>query len=104
MEGLGSKKSKQHQRQAEWLTADTSYHDGSSDTAEFWLSCLAHKQIRLPFAFHRSHHVLDKGDVVWAEGTEEQSHPRFIRRAVPFAVVAPDAGTNQILPSIAATA
>lgn len=64
----------------------------------------AHEQIGLPFSLHRSHHVLDKGNVVRAERTEQQPHPHFVGRAVPLSVVAPHARTDQILPRVAATA
>lgn len=103
MEGLGSKKSKQHQRQAELLAANTDCCE-MAVAIQRKASYLTHEQIRLPFAFHRPHHVLDKGDVVRAEGAEEKSHSRFVGRAIPFAIVAPDARTNQVLPSVAATA
>lgn len=64
---------------------------------------LLHKKILLPFPFDPSGEFPEERDVVRLERLALQSHVSLFRCPVPFPVIAPDAGGNEVLPRILTT-
>lgn len=61
---------------------------------------LVHKQVGTPGVVHAARVVLEEEHVVWFARCGAQDHVGFFRRAAAFAVVALDAGADQVLPLI----
>lgn len=74
-----------------------------AEVEESGITCrahLIHKQILLPFLLNTPSKFSEESDMVGAERLPNQTHASLFRGAIAFLVIAPDAGSYQILPSI----
>jgi hypothetical protein len=59
---------------------------------------LIHEEIRFPPFVDIANKVTNEGNVIGFHRFSHQFHMRFIRRAVPFVVIAGNTGCNEIFP------